>query len=174
MACLLCMLFRVEYITVGSASSCMWSANTTICVCFFITTYFSRPSSWTVCCAVLPFQMRDKAPWGWAIWRKACRGSMCVEPATPLEQTAAPSTWRSLPVRTVWHSAQHSQSTCSWSALSWLNRPSYFPHPTASNAGVIAATALGSIVGLVAIVLFLIFILRRRGDTEEEIANEIK
>ncbi|XP_062329898.1 endothelial cell-selective adhesion molecule isoform X1 [Osmerus eperlanus] len=45
---------------------------------------------------------------------------------------------------------------------------------TSSNTGVIAATALGSIVGLVAIVLFLIFILRRRGDTEEEIANEIK
>lgn len=44
----------------------------------------------------------------------------------------------------------------------------------ASNAGVIAATTLGSIVGLVAMVLLLIFILRRRRDTEEEIANEIK
>lgn len=45
---------------------------------------------------------------------------------------------------------------------------------TSSNAGVIAAATLGSVVGLVAMVLFLIFILRRRGDTEEEIANEIK
>ncbi|XP_056139692.1 endothelial cell-selective adhesion molecule [Lampris incognitus] len=45
---------------------------------------------------------------------------------------------------------------------------------TSSNAGVIAAATLGSIVGLVAMVLFLIFILRRKRDTEEEIANEIK
>ncbi|XP_034556845.1 endothelial cell-selective adhesion molecule isoform X2 [Notolabrus celidotus] len=45
---------------------------------------------------------------------------------------------------------------------------------TSSNAGVVAAATLGSIVGLVAMVLFLIFILRRRRDTEEEIANEIK
>lgn len=44
----------------------------------------------------------------------------------------------------------------------------------ASNAGMIAAATLGSIVGLVAMVLLLIFILRRRQDTEEEIANEIK
>lgn len=39
---------------------------------------------------------------------------------------------------------------------------------------MIAAATLGSIVGLVAMGLFLIFILRRRGDTEEEMANEIK
>ncbi|XP_068601863.1 endothelial cell-selective adhesion molecule, partial [Brachionichthys hirsutus] len=45
---------------------------------------------------------------------------------------------------------------------------------TSSNAGMIAAATLGSIVGLVAMTLFLIFILRRRRDTEEEIANEIK
>ncbi|KAM6931763.1 endothelial cell-selective adhesion molecule [Lycodopsis pacificus] len=45
---------------------------------------------------------------------------------------------------------------------------------TSSNAGLIAAATLGSIVGLVAVGLFLIFILRRRGDTEEEMANEIK
>uniref|UniRef100_UPI0037E8AB48 endothelial cell-selective adhesion molecule n=1 Tax=Semicossyphus pulcher TaxID=241346 RepID=UPI0037E8AB48 len=45
---------------------------------------------------------------------------------------------------------------------------------TSSNTGVVAAATLGSIVGLVAMVLFLIFILRRRRDTEEEIANEIK
>uniref|UniRef100_A0A3B5B0N0 Endothelial cell-selective adhesion molecule-like n=1 Tax=Stegastes partitus TaxID=144197 RepID=A0A3B5B0N0_9TELE len=43
-----------------------------------------------------------------------------------------------------------------------------------SNAGMIAAATLGSVVGLVAMVLFLIFILRRRRDTEEEIANEIE
>ncbi|XP_056296829.1 LOW QUALITY PROTEIN: endothelial cell-selective adhesion molecule [Pseudoliparis swirei] len=45
---------------------------------------------------------------------------------------------------------------------------------TSSNAGLTAAAALGSIVGLVAVGLFLIFILRRRRDTEEETANEIK
>ncbi|TWW77069.1 Endothelial cell-selective adhesion molecule [Takifugu flavidus] len=45
---------------------------------------------------------------------------------------------------------------------------------TSSNGGVIAAATLGSIVGLVAMVLFLVFILRRRRDTEDEIANEIK
>ncbi|XP_055081966.1 endothelial cell-selective adhesion molecule [Periophthalmus magnuspinnatus] len=45
---------------------------------------------------------------------------------------------------------------------------------TSSNAGMIAAATLGSIVGLVAMVLFLIFVLRRRGDSEEETANEIK
>ncbi|KAM9317606.1 endothelial cell-selective adhesion molecule [Pholidichthys leucotaenia] len=45
---------------------------------------------------------------------------------------------------------------------------------TSSNTGMIAATTLGSVVGLVAVVLFLIFLLRRRRDTEEEIANEIK
>ncbi|XP_041665586.1 endothelial cell-selective adhesion molecule [Cheilinus undulatus] len=45
---------------------------------------------------------------------------------------------------------------------------------TSSNAGVVAAATLGSIVGLVAMVLFLIFILRRKRDSEEEIANEIK
>ncbi|CAJ1065251.1 endothelial cell-selective adhesion molecule isoform X1 [Xyrichtys novacula] len=45
---------------------------------------------------------------------------------------------------------------------------------TSTNAGVVAAATLGSIVGLVAMALFLIFILRRRRDTEEEIANEIK
>lgn len=50
---------------------------------------------------------------------------------------------------------------------------SVFPN-AASNAGVIAAATLGSIVGLVAMVLLLIFILKRRRDTEEEIANEIK
>ncbi|XP_028275889.1 endothelial cell-selective adhesion molecule [Parambassis ranga] len=45
---------------------------------------------------------------------------------------------------------------------------------TSSNAGMIAAATLGSVVGLVAMVLFLIFILKRRRDTEEEMANEIK
>ncbi|XP_037836461.1 endothelial cell-selective adhesion molecule [Kryptolebias marmoratus] len=45
---------------------------------------------------------------------------------------------------------------------------------TSSNAGMIAAATLGSVVGLVAMMLFLIFILRRRRDTEEEMANEIK
>ncbi|XP_035010919.1 endothelial cell-selective adhesion molecule isoform X1 [Hippoglossus stenolepis] len=45
---------------------------------------------------------------------------------------------------------------------------------TSSNAGMIAAATLGSVVGLMAMVLFLIFILRRRRDTEEEMANEIK
>uniref|UniRef100_A0A087XP66 Endothelial cell adhesion molecule b n=1 Tax=Poecilia formosa TaxID=48698 RepID=A0A087XP66_POEFO len=45
---------------------------------------------------------------------------------------------------------------------------------TASNGGMIAAATLGSVVGLVAMVLILIFILKRKQDTEEEMANEIK
>ncbi|KAL2085507.1 hypothetical protein ACEWY4_018827 [Coilia grayii] len=45
---------------------------------------------------------------------------------------------------------------------------------TPTSASVIAGAAVGSVVGLVAIVLFLVFILRRRRDTEDEIANEIK
>uniref|UniRef100_A0A3B5LSB2 Endothelial cell adhesion molecule b n=1 Tax=Xiphophorus couchianus TaxID=32473 RepID=A0A3B5LSB2_9TELE len=43
-----------------------------------------------------------------------------------------------------------------------------------SNGGMIAAATLGSVVGLVAMVLILIFILKRRQDTEEEMANEIE
>ncbi|XP_061637162.1 endothelial cell-selective adhesion molecule isoform X2 [Phyllopteryx taeniolatus] len=45
---------------------------------------------------------------------------------------------------------------------------------TSSNASMIAVATLGSMVGLVALVLFLIFVLRRKRDTEEETANEIK
>ncbi|XP_057694457.1 endothelial cell-selective adhesion molecule isoform X2 [Corythoichthys intestinalis] len=45
---------------------------------------------------------------------------------------------------------------------------------TSTNAGMIAAATLGSMVGLVAMVLFLLFVLRKRRDTEEETANEIK
>ncbi|XP_010890537.2 endothelial cell-selective adhesion molecule isoform X2 [Esox lucius] len=46
---------------------------------------------------------------------------------------------------------------------------------TSSNSGAIAAATLGSIVGLVAIILFLIFILRKsRNHEEEEVANDIK
>ncbi|XP_042595989.1 endothelial cell-selective adhesion molecule-like [Cyprinus carpio] len=44
----------------------------------------------------------------------------------------------------------------------------------ASNAWVIAGATVGSVVGLMALVLFLIFILRRNRDTEEEMANDIK
>ncbi|XP_035987094.1 endothelial cell-selective adhesion molecule isoform X1 [Fundulus heteroclitus] len=45
---------------------------------------------------------------------------------------------------------------------------------TSSNAGMITAATLGSMVGLVAMVLILIFLLKRRQDTEEEMPNEIK
>ncbi|XP_029026818.1 endothelial cell-selective adhesion molecule isoform X2 [Betta splendens] len=45
---------------------------------------------------------------------------------------------------------------------------------TSSNAGVMVGATLGSVLGLVAIVLFFLFVLRRRRDTEEELANEIK
>uniref|UniRef100_A0A8C2FNC3 Endothelial cell adhesion molecule b n=1 Tax=Cyprinus carpio TaxID=7962 RepID=A0A8C2FNC3_CYPCA len=45
---------------------------------------------------------------------------------------------------------------------------------TPSNAWVIAGATVGSVVGLMALVLFLIFILRRNRDTEEEMANDIK
>ncbi|KAK2912364.1 hypothetical protein Q8A73_006477 [Channa argus] len=43
-----------------------------------------------------------------------------------------------------------------------------------SNAGMMVGATLGSVLGLVAIVLFFFFILKRRRDTEEEVANEIK
>ena len=39
---------------------------------------------------------------------------------------------------------------------------------------MIAAATLGSIVGLVAMVLFLIFILRRRRDSEEEVQEVVE
>uniref|UniRef100_A0A671RHX3 Endothelial cell-selective adhesion molecule-like n=1 Tax=Sinocyclocheilus anshuiensis TaxID=1608454 RepID=A0A671RHX3_9TELE len=45
---------------------------------------------------------------------------------------------------------------------------------TPNNAWVIAGATVGSVVGLMALVLFLIFILRRNCDTEEEMANDIK
>ncbi|XP_066535731.1 endothelial cell-selective adhesion molecule [Hoplias malabaricus] len=45
---------------------------------------------------------------------------------------------------------------------------------TPNNAWLIAGATVGSVVGLVALVLFLIFVLRRNRDTEEEMANDIK
>ncbi|KAK7156303.1 hypothetical protein R3I94_006401 [Phoxinus phoxinus] len=45
---------------------------------------------------------------------------------------------------------------------------------TPNNVWVIAGATVGSVVGLMALVLFLIFILRRNHDTEDEIANDIK
>ncbi|MCI4385724.1 hypothetical protein PGIGA_G00054010 [Pangasianodon gigas] len=45
---------------------------------------------------------------------------------------------------------------------------------TPSNAWLIAGATVGSVVGFVALVLFLVFIFRREWDTEEEMANEIK
>lgn len=44
----------------------------------------------------------------------------------------------------------------------------------ASSAWLIAGATVGSVVGFVALVLLLVFILRRECDTEEEMANEIK
>ncbi|KAG7483569.1 hypothetical protein MATL_G00039780 [Megalops atlanticus] len=44
----------------------------------------------------------------------------------------------------------------------------------ATNVGVIAGATIGSVVGLVAIVMFLILILRRKSDTEDDMANDIK
>ncbi|CAM4552383.1 unnamed protein product [Leuciscus chuanchicus] len=43
-----------------------------------------------------------------------------------------------------------------------------------NNVWVVAGATVGSVVGLMALVLFLIFILRRNHDTEDEIANDIK
>ncbi|KAL7831700.1 hypothetical protein AOLI_G00292480 [Acnodon oligacanthus] len=43
-----------------------------------------------------------------------------------------------------------------------------------NNAWLIAGATVGSVVGLLALVLFLIFVLRRSRDTEEEMANDIK
>ncbi|TRY94140.1 hypothetical protein DNTS_028134 [Danionella cerebrum] len=45
---------------------------------------------------------------------------------------------------------------------------------TPNNAWVIAGATVGSLVGLMALFFFLIFILRRSRDTEEEVANDIK
>ncbi|KAA0701912.1 Endothelial cell-selective adhesion molecule [Triplophysa tibetana] len=45
---------------------------------------------------------------------------------------------------------------------------------TSNNTWVIAGAAVGSAVGLMALVLFLIFILKRNHDTEEEMSNDIK
>lgn len=118
--------------------------------------------------------MRDTAPSGWATLLKACQGSTSAEPATPPAPTAAPLTWRSSPVRArqqpFFYFTTHTQA-----GVTFIKYP-FWPVVciSASNAGMIAAATLGSIVGLVAIVLFLIFILKRRRDTEDEIANEIK
>ncbi|MBN3304118.1 ESAM protein, partial [Amia calva] len=43
-----------------------------------------------------------------------------------------------------------------------------------TKAGVIAGATVGSIIGFVALILFLVFILRRRRDSEDEMANDIK
>ncbi|XP_046718168.1 endothelial cell-selective adhesion molecule isoform X2 [Silurus meridionalis] len=45
---------------------------------------------------------------------------------------------------------------------------------TPSKAWLIAGATVGSVVGFVALILFLVFIFRRECDTEEEMANEIK
>lgn len=55
-----------------------------------------------------------------------------------------------------------------------LNKPCFFLLAAANNAWVIAGAAVGSAVGLMALVLFLIFILKRNHDTEEEMSNDIK
>lgn len=124
------------------------------------------------CVTVVLFQMRDTAPSGWATSLKACRGSTSAEPATPPAPTAALLTWRFSPVCTRQKLCFYAASLQSFQHFVWkITTVSPFP---ASNAGVIAAATLGSVVGLVAMVLVLIFILRRRGDTEEEMANEIK
>lgn len=43
-----------------------------------------------------------------------------------------------------------------------------------SNAGVIAGATIGALLGLVAIVFFIYFILKRKKDSEDDIANDIK
>lgn len=45
---------------------------------------------------------------------------------------------------------------------------------TPNNAWLIAGATVGSVVGLVALILFLVFVLRRSRETEEEMANDIK
>ncbi|XP_062870141.1 endothelial cell adhesion molecule a [Trichomycterus rosablanca] len=45
---------------------------------------------------------------------------------------------------------------------------------TASNAGVIAGATVGALVGLVLIILFVLFFWKRRKDSEEDLANDIK
>ncbi|XP_018598304.1 endothelial cell-selective adhesion molecule-like [Scleropages formosus] len=43
-----------------------------------------------------------------------------------------------------------------------------------SNVGMIAGATVGSLLGLVAIILFLVFIIKRRREGDEDVANEIK
>ncbi|XP_072569761.1 endothelial cell-selective adhesion molecule [Paramormyrops kingsleyae] len=45
---------------------------------------------------------------------------------------------------------------------------------TVSNAGVIAGATIGALLGLVAIVFFVYFILKRKKESEDDIANDIK
>ncbi|XP_063058812.1 endothelial cell adhesion molecule a [Engraulis encrasicolus] len=45
---------------------------------------------------------------------------------------------------------------------------------TATRAGVIAGATVGSVIGFILLILFLIFLWTRRRDTEDDLANEIK
>uniref|UniRef100_A0A4W5NLZ2 Endothelial cell adhesion molecule a n=1 Tax=Hucho hucho TaxID=62062 RepID=A0A4W5NLZ2_9TELE len=45
---------------------------------------------------------------------------------------------------------------------------------TSNNAGMIAGATVGSVLGLIFIILFLVGLLRRRRDSEEDLANDIK
>ncbi|XP_056140431.1 endothelial cell adhesion molecule a [Lampris incognitus] len=45
---------------------------------------------------------------------------------------------------------------------------------TSTNAGVIAGATVGSVVGFIIIILFLIFLIRRGRDNEDDMANDIK
>nr|XP_046181615.1 endothelial cell-selective adhesion molecule-like isoform X1 [Oncorhynchus gorbuscha] len=45
---------------------------------------------------------------------------------------------------------------------------------TSTNAGMIAGATVGSVLGLIFIILFLVGLLRRRRDSEEDLANDIK
>lgn len=64
---------------------------------------------------------------------------------------------------------------CAGPGLPAVNWSDIFLHfSAANNAWLIAGATVGSVVGLVALALFLIFVLRRSRDTEDEIANDIK
>lgn len=98
---------------------------------------------------------------------------MCAGPAIQPGATAATSTLKSPAVSTNSSVKQRffAMTSALWDEIC-CNRS--VCSSAASNAWLIAGATLGSVMGIVALVLFLLFVFRRECDTEEEIANEIK
>lgn len=121
------------------------------------------------------FQTRGKELCDSATSPKTCPASMSAVLATQPGRKAATSIWRSPPVSIAYYDQYHISIT--HPSVLDLNDFKLLFHihlGTANNAWVIAGAAVGSAVGLMALVLFLIFILKRNSDTEEEMSNDIK